>query len=223
MGAIVKVDNAKQASGGGGKGNCHLKFYDKRRVKGFWESPGIMRTMNHCSQGFIFKLFWYVSQTSIVYIWITRLLGKHKIHENYMQRILLMVCVLDLVDLQLNQWKHTFWLNMTSCPFPASDLETAISLRQVFKLLGKSYIKMYYWKKCVIEFLVSHHWNPALTWSCFPYNHRVTWASTIHVTETPPSLCLDTSWGDSGALPQEPLLPQVYPYSVRLSESSLGQ
>jgi len=27
-----------------------------------------------------------------------------------MQRILLMVCVLDLVDLQLNQWKHTFWL-----------------------------------------------------------------------------------------------------------------
>lgn len=110
MGAIVKVDNAKQASGGRGKGNCHLKFYDKRRVKGFWESPGIMRTMNHCSQGFIFKLFWYVSQTSIVYIWITRLLGKRKIHENYMQRILLMVCVLDLVDLQLNQWKHTFWL-----------------------------------------------------------------------------------------------------------------
>ena len=27
-----------------------------------------------------------------------------------MQRILLMACVLDSVDLQLNQWKHTFWL-----------------------------------------------------------------------------------------------------------------
>ena len=35
MGAIVKVDNAKQASGGGGKCNCHLKFCDKRLVKGF--------------------------------------------------------------------------------------------------------------------------------------------------------------------------------------------
>ena len=82
----------------------------KRRVKGFWESPGIMRTMSDCSQGLIFRLFWWVSQTSIVYIWITRLLGKLKIHESYMQRILLMACVLDSVDLQLNQWKHTFWL-----------------------------------------------------------------------------------------------------------------